>query len=96
MPEWLKGADCKSAAVTATLVRIQPPPPSLKRLSTFRKLAEAVAGTPFCAEVDVLGLSTNLLGGLCWMCAESVDVGNPGMAPRDGEASEGCPGVMEF
>ena len=30
--EWLKAADCKSARVSRTLVRIQPCPPSAKRL----------------------------------------------------------------
>ena len=28
VPEWLKGADCKSVGLAPTLVRIQPPPPS--------------------------------------------------------------------
>ena len=27
VPEWLKGADCKSVGLAPTLVRIQPPPP---------------------------------------------------------------------
>ena len=30
VPEWLIGADCKSAALRATQVRILPPPPSFK------------------------------------------------------------------
>ncbi len=30
MPEWLIGADCKSAALRATQVRILPPPPQIK------------------------------------------------------------------
>src|SRR5258706_16270033 len=28
VPEWLKGADCKSVGLAPTLVRIQPPPPN--------------------------------------------------------------------
>ena len=31
MPEWLKGADCKSVGLAPTLVRIQLPPPELTR-----------------------------------------------------------------
>ena len=31
VPEWLKGADCKSVGLTPTLVRIQPPPPAFGR-----------------------------------------------------------------
>src|SRR5258706_9921960 len=30
VPEWLKGADCKSVGLAPTLVRIQPSPPGLK------------------------------------------------------------------
>ena len=32
MPEWLKGADCKSVGLAPTLVRIQLPPPQLQSL----------------------------------------------------------------
>ena len=31
VPEWLKGADCKSVGLAPTLVRIQPPPPGFLR-----------------------------------------------------------------
>ncbi len=39
MAEWLKAADCKSARVSRTLVRIQPcpPPPALRRGGAFRE-----------------------------------------------------------
>ena len=56
VPEWLKGADCKSAAVMATLVRIQPPPPSMRSNplqphSFFMFLGVGPSSSPhFCCE----------------------------------------------
>ena len=33
VPEWLKGADCKSVGLAPTLVRIQSPPPETQLLN---------------------------------------------------------------
>src|SRR5258706_15976222 len=41
VPEWLKGADCKSVGLAPTLVRIQPPPPLDGRASELARLRNA-------------------------------------------------------
>src|SRR5690606_28244233 len=44
VPEWLKGADCKSVGLAPTLVRIQPPPP---KMQTWRRTGSGVMSPPF-------------------------------------------------
>ena len=44
MPEWLIGADCKSAARRASWVRILPPPPYMVEYAHIAQLVEHVLG----------------------------------------------------
>ena len=52
VPEWLKGADCKSVDLASTLVRIQPPPPEariadfLVSTAKFTQVPKWLAGYP--------------------------------------------------
>src|SRR5690554_4483886 len=41
IPEWLKGADCKSVGLAPTLVRIQLPPPAARNLEMYTQVFHA-------------------------------------------------------
>lgn len=56
VPEWLKGADCKSVGLAPTLVRIQPPPPETLYLNPGAARASAAW---------ILKCKPRELGGLC-------------------------------
>src|SRR5690349_9212548 len=44
VPEWLKGADCKSVGLAPTLVRIQPSPPRFPRIFVAAARKDSRAG----------------------------------------------------
>ena len=82
MPEWLKGADCKSVGLAPTLVRIQPPPPASRWLVAGRLQAEVggllvvplVVGHQL--DLDVERQGAERAGEAVFLCGEGADVGH--------------------